>query len=99
MHFTLIKGYEFELDIVDGNTKNKTLVSRITDTHSGKTITISASSVSEITYFSKYGLWLGGRLKMIVVEDPGNTSFFFIDKIALLVNWLSIRVIKYYQLS
>ena len=98
MHFTQIKGNEFELDIVDGNTKNKTLVSRITDTHSGKTITISASSVSEIIFFSKYGLRSGGRLKMIVVEDPGNISF-FIDKIALLVNWLSIRVIKYYQLS
>ena len=100
VHFTQIKGYGFELDIVDGNAKNKTLISRITRTHRGKTITISSSSVTEFIFFSEYGLWLGGDLKMIVVEDPGNVFFFLnIDKIARLVVWLNIGEIKYYQLS
>ena len=77
MHFRLINGDGFKLDVIDGSGSNKTTLSRITDDYNGKTITTGSSSVLEFYFSSKRGFSVGANLEMIVVEDKGSYLPFY----------------------
>ena len=67
VHFRLISGSEFELNITDGRTSNKTMLSRITNKYNGKTIKSGSYSVLELHFYSKGN----ARLEMIILQDQG----------------------------
>ena len=72
MHFRVISGSEFELNVTDGSTQNKTLLSLITDSYNGKTTKTGSSSVLELSFYSKGNSRAPANLEMIIVEDQGN---------------------------
>lgn len=72
MHFRLIKGSDFELNVTDGRTKNKTLLSTITDEYNGKATNIGSSSVLELSFYSKGNSKVPANLEMIIVDDQGS---------------------------
>ena len=72
MHFRVISGSEFELNVTDGSTQNKTLLSTITDYYSGKTTKTGSSSVLELSFYTKGNSRVPANLEMIIVEDQGN---------------------------
>ncbi len=72
MHFRLITGSDFELNVTDGRTENKTLLSTITDEYNGKTIKIGPSSVLELSFYSNGNSKVPANLEMIIVEDQGS---------------------------
>lgn len=72
-HFRLIRGSEFELNITDGSTANKTVLSRITDEYNGKTIKTVSSSVLEVSVLSKANSRILTTLEFIILRDQGMT--------------------------
>ena len=72
MHFRLIKGSGFDLNITDTRTQNEILLNRITDDYNGKTIKTGSSSVLGIYFYSKGSNKVPANLEMIVLEDQGS---------------------------
>lgn len=71
MHFRLIKGSEFELNITDGSTPNKTMLSRITDEYNGKTIKTASISVLEVSVSFKDNSRVPTTLEFIILRNQG----------------------------
>ena len=71
MHFRSIAGSKFELNVTDGIAHSNTLLVRITDDYSGKTVKAASSSVLELTFYSKGNSKVPANLEMIIMEDQG----------------------------
>ena len=71
VHFLLITGSNFELNVTDGATSNKTLLRRITADYNGKTLKTTNTSVLEIHFDSKGNAKVPANLKIIILNDQG----------------------------
>ena len=69
MHFRLIAGKEFELNVTDGSAHS--LLINITDEYNGKTVKTASSSVLELSFYSKGNSRVPANLEMFIVEDQG----------------------------
>ena len=70
-HFRVIKGSEFEVNVTDGSTPDKTLLSKITSDHNRKMSQTASSSVLEISFFSKGSARVPVRLEIVIMSDGG----------------------------
>lgn len=73
MLFRVIAGSAFELNVIDGSTSSKDLLSRIAGAdYDGKTIKTGSSSVLELHYSSQGALiGIPAYLEIIVMDDYG----------------------------
>ena len=70
-HFRVIEGSEFEVNVTDGSTPDKTLLSKITSAHNHKMLGTASSSVLEISFFSKDSARVPVRLEIVIMSDGG----------------------------
>ena len=71
MHFRLIAGSEFELNVTDGSEHNNTVLISITDEYNGSTVKTASSTVLDISFYSKGNSKVPANLEIIIVEDQG----------------------------
>ena len=67
----MIEGSEFEVNVTDGSTPDKTLLSKITSAHNHKMLGTVSSSVLEISFFSKDSARVPVRLEIVIMSDEG----------------------------
>ena len=77
VHFWWIAGRDFQLNVTDGSTSNKTLIANITADYIGKTIRSAFSSVLEISFSSKSNAREATYLVFIIMENEGMRAFYF----------------------
>ena len=81
VHFRWITGRDFQLNVTDGSTSNKTLITNITADYIGKTIRSPSSSVLEISFSSKSNAREPTYLVFIIMENEGMRAFYFVKSV------------------
>ena len=71
IHFRVIAGSAFEINVIDGSTLSKDLLSRITSDYNGKTIKTGSSSVLELHYSSRGSAKNPAFSEIIIMDDYG----------------------------
>jgi len=67
----MITGSEFEVNITDGSTPNRTLLSRITADYNGKLLQTASRSVLEVSIMSKDGARVPTNIELAIMRDQG----------------------------
>lgn len=70
-HFRVIEGREFEVNVTDGSTPDKTLLSKITSACNHKMLKTVSRSVLEISFSSKGSTRVPVRLEIVIMSDGG----------------------------
>ena len=71
IHFRVIAGSAFEVNVIDGSTLSKDLLSRITSDYNGKTIKTGHSSVLELHYSARGSAKNPAFSEIIIMDDYG----------------------------